>query len=266
MRYRPESAGSRSADADPSADLLRAHLSAVYALSQGSANLFASPLGPFRFAGRQAYLPRFVFFGPHASDESWRLAFFAGFDRRDLRGSHAVLALVQRLALEAATGHGLHLTFYPVVDAAGAFLGAARRALASSHWGRPGSPEVELLEKDIRLQGYHGFVRVETSSSGEDAAVIRICGSVAEHLAPDLEVITTANTDAFPVRFEVGAASSNPGAGPISISDDLPFTPFELTLSIPAGWPDDLHQAAASVLLQRFLWRYRAFQAYGQHL
>jgi len=124
MKFRPQLRGHESADANPSADLLHAHLSAVYALAQNSSHVFASPLGPVRFGARHAYLPRFVFFGPHASDESWRLAFLAGFDRRDLRPAHAVLALVQRLAAQADTGHGLHLTFFPVVDAAGAFLGA----------------------------------------------------------------------------------------------------------------------------------------------
>lgn len=45
-----------------------------------------------------------------------------------------------------------------------------------------------------------------------------------------------------------------------------PFPPFELTLRIPAAWNDLLFRHAALVLLRRFLWRYRAFQSYGQHL
>ena len=50
------------------ADSLRTHLSAVYALSQNSRHVFASPLGPVVVGRRQTYLPRFVFFGPLASD------------------------------------------------------------------------------------------------------------------------------------------------------------------------------------------------------
>ena len=38
------------------------------------------------------------------------------------------------------------------------------------------------------------------------------------------------------------------------------------TLRLPAAWPDEQYQHTVEVLLQRFLWRYRAFQAYGQHL
>ena len=256
----------RQGAADTAADNLRTHLSAVYALAHGSQNVFASPLGPFHFGGSEAYLPRFVFFGPHASEESWRLAFLAGFDQRDLRGSHAALSLIERLERESETGHGLHLTFYPLVDAAGAFLGAPYRGLAACHWGRRQAPEIDLLEKDIRLQGYHGFIRIETASSSEEIAVIRINGASVDHLSPDLEVITTEDTDPFPVRFEADRTVRNAVAGPLSVADDLPFSPFELTLRIPAAWTDELYQRAASVLLQRFVWRYRAFQAYGQHL
>jgi hypothetical protein len=266
MKFRPQLRGDESADANPSADLLHAHLSAVYALAQGSRHVFASPLGPIRFGARHAYLPRFVFFGPHASDESWRLAFLAGFDRRDLRPAHAVLALIQRLAAQAETGHGLHLTFFPLVDAAGAFLGAPDRGLAGHHWGRSPAPEIGLLEKEIRQASYHGFIRVETAPAGEEAATIRLVGAVADHLTPDLELITTEDIEPFPVRFEVGPAGPTPTAGPLSVVDDLAVAPFELDLRIPGSWSDDLYQRAVGVLLQRFLWRYRAFQAYGQNL
>ncbi|HEY5229155.1 MAG TPA: hypothetical protein VIJ19_11480, partial [Opitutaceae bacterium] len=66
------------------ADTLHAELSALYALSQNSPYVFASPVGPVPTVSRAAFLPRFVFFGPHASEESWRLALLAGFDHRDL--------------------------------------------------------------------------------------------------------------------------------------------------------------------------------------
>src|ERR1700685_4270646 len=85
-------------------DALRAELAALYPRSQSSPPLFASPLGPFFAHGRAAYLARFVFFGPHASDDFWRLALLAGFDHRDLRASRALLALASRLADDTAAG------------------------------------------------------------------------------------------------------------------------------------------------------------------
>ena len=245
---------------------LQGHLSAVYALTQNSRHLFASPLGPFQFAGRSGYLPRLVFFGPLASDVAWRIAFLAGFDRHDWRSSHALLALAEQLAEDSERGHGLDVTFFPLVDAAGALLGSPDRALGGRPWKDAQEPELRLLERDARVRRYHGFVRLETGDLGEEVASIRICGAVAELFAPDLALITSEDTDAFPVRFESGLTDGDRNSGPLSFADHLPFTPFELTLRIPGAWPDATYRRVVVNVLQRFLWRYRAFQAYGQNL
>jgi hypothetical protein len=253
------------AEAPRNAVGLRGLIDAVYAAAQSSSHLFASPVGPFPWGTRQLYLPRFVFFGPHASDESWRLACLAGFDRTDLRSSHALLALVEQLSRNADSGHGLDVSFFPVVDAAGFELGTPRRALATESWRHSLEPEIKLLEQDARTRQYHGFVRVETLVGG-DVATVRICGSGAELLASDLALITTEDFAPYAVRFEGGLASGEHPGGPLSLADDLPFTPFELTLQIPAEWPDEAYRDVVVNLLLRFLWRYRAFQAYGQNL
>jgi len=246
------------------ADSLRTDLSALYALSQNSRYVFASPLGPFPAGGRGAYLPRFVFFGPHASDDSWRLAFLAGLDRGDLRSSRALVALATRLAADSETGHALNLSIFPVVDVTGLVKGASRRRLAKARWGPGAAAELRLLEKDARQRGYHGFVRIETGSDAEDMIILRVRGPLAEAQSPDFELVTSEETGTFPVRFEASAGPHRDG--PLSIADDLPVAPFELTLRIPGSWSDDAYQHAAVTLLERFLRRYRAFQAYGQHL
>ncbi|WP_438479132.1 hypothetical protein [Oleiharenicola lentus] len=249
----------------PPADAFRAQLSALYALSQKNHYIFGSPLGPFFHQTRHAYVPRFVFFGPHASDDSWRLAFLAGYDRRDLRASRAMLHLVERLANHAEQGHGLNLSFFPLVDAGGFFLDVPPRALAEQHWGRTRQPEIDLLEKDARLRGYHGFIRIESAAPGDDIITIRVRQPRTLLATPDLELISSEETTPFPVRFECD--SSEPAtAGPLSVADDLPHVPFELVLQVPASWPDDIYHEAVSYILTRFILRYRAFQAYGQHL
>ncbi len=250
----------------PTSPSIQARLSALYSRSQDSPYVFASPIGPFLFEGRSGDLPRLVFFGPEACDDSWRLALLAGFDCRDERSSRALLSLVSGLADQADAGHGLNLSFFPVVDAAGLLFGAPDRRLGSSHWGRGAPPEIGLLEQDARLNGYHGFVRVETTDSSEDVIVIRVRRPPGSALSPDLELITTEETDLLPVRFEADPAGAPVGDGPLSVSDDLPVPPFELTLGLPAAWPEHAYQRAVVVLLKRFLRRYRAFQAYGQHL
>jgi hypothetical protein len=244
---------------------LQARLSALYALSQDSPYVFASPLGPFQFGGRSAYVPRLVFFGPQAADDSWRLSFLAGFDHRDLRASRALLALVAGLAENAEAGHGLNLSFFPLVDVAGLLVGAADRRLATAHWRRASSPEIGLLEKDARGRGYHGFVRIESAAAADDL-VVRVRQPNVRPLSPDLELITSDDAESFPVRFEFIRAGVPATDGPLSVTDDLPVAPFELTLQVPASWPEHDYQRAVVVVLKRFLRRYRAFQAYGQHL
>jgi hypothetical protein len=263
------SPGNSAAAAAPSGaipDPLRADLSALYELSQSSRHVFASPLGPFALGGRQAYLPRFVFFGPNACDDSWRLAFLAGFDHRDLRSSRALVALATRLAADSQTGHALNLSFFPLVDVAGVISGASDRGLASAHWGRGASPEIELLNQDARTRGYHGFVRIETEPVDDELIVLRVRGPFTDLLSPDLELITSEETRSFPIRFEAVSEAGADADGPLSIADDYPVSPFELTLRIPGAWSDEAYQHAAVTLLERFLRRYRAFQAYGQHL
>jgi len=246
-------------------DAFQEHLSALYALSQRNNHVFGSPVGPLYHGGRHAYLPRFVFFGPHATDESWRLAFYANFDRRDLRAGHAVLHLVERLAENSGDGYGLNLSFFPLVDAAGFFLGAPLRDLGRAHWSRSDLPEIRLLEKDARLNGYHGFIQVE-SVDHDDVITVRVREPAGVPLAPDVELISSADIDPFPVRFERASRDIAPAEGPLTVAEDLPAPPFELTLCVPAAWPDDLYHGAIITILNRFIIRYRALQAYGQHL
>jgi len=245
---------------------LQARLSALYALSQDSPYVFASPLGPFHYGGRSAYVPRLVFFGPQACDDSWRLSFLAGFDHRDLRASRALLALVAGLAENADAGHGLSLSFFPLVDVAGLLIDAPYRGLASAHWGTTAAPEIRILEQDARGHGYHGFVRIETAPPPDDLVVIRVRQPITRPLSPDVELISSGETESYPVRFEAVPADVPAKSGPLSITDDLPLAPFELTLRVPAAWADHDYQRAVVVLLKHFLRRYRAFQAHGQHL
>jgi len=253
----------------PAAELsgaFQGRLSALYALSQQNQNLFVSPLGPVYYAHRHAWLPRFVFFGPHATDDSWRLSFLAGFDHRDLRASRALLCVIEQLAANAGSGHGLNLSFFPLIDVAGHWLGARPRALDAANWSLSSAPEINLLEKDARQRGYHGFIRVEATPPGDDVVSVRMREPAGLAPSPDVELISSEDTDPFPVRFERASAGGLISDGPLTMANDLSNQPFELTLRVPRAWPDEIHDRAVVDILMRFILRYRAFQAYGQHL
>ena len=243
---------------------LSERLTSLYALSQRSHYIFGSPLGPLYHKARHLHLPRFVYFGPHTHDESLRLAFFAGFDHRDLNGSFALLHLVERLAIDPDIGQGLNLSFFPLVDAAGVFHGAAARDLVNASWAHSSAPEIDLLQKDARARGYHGFVRIETTT--DDVISARLRGHAEGSEAAGVELISSEDFDPLGVRWEADAANAEPADGPLTLLDDLPFRAFELTLRIPAAWSAYLHREAVSSILKRFILRYRGLQAYSQHL
>lgn len=236
----------------------------LYQLVQHSQQVFGSPLGPFPANGRALYLPRFVYFGSPAAD-ALRLSFLAGWDHRDLRPTLALLRLVEGIARKPDLGHGLHLTFFPLIDVLGLADRPEPRDLAQVDWSRSTAPEIRLLERDARDRGYHGFVQLETAPD-EDVITVRLRAPVPlENVAPALELISSDDVAPFAVRWE----SENPARtlpGPLSIADDLPLSPFELTVRIPAGWPLDLYAEATASILKRFVLRYRGFISYAQHL
>ncbi len=238
-------------------------LTSLYALAQRSQYIFASPLGPFYRQARHYHVPRFVYFGPHTSDESLRLAFHTGFDARDLRGTLALLHLVERLALTPDLGQGLNLSFFPLADVTGLLLHDTQD-LAASSWIAPGVPELALLAADVRSRGYHGFVRIETTAADDDVITVRLRGHSADTLG--VELLNSDDIAPWSVRWQADPVDQTPTDGPLSLSEDLPFQPFELTVGLPAAWSVELHREAATTLLKNFILRYRGFQAYAQHL
>jgi hypothetical protein len=245
-------------DAHP--HILSDYLSKLYVLSQRSDYVFASPIGPFYHRALHLSLPRFVYFGPHTHDESLRLAFLTGFNHQDLRGSLALLQFIEHLVLKPDLGHGLNLSLFPLLDVAGLYHGVQNRHLETENWNHPKAPEIELLGKDARTRGYHGFVRIETAASGSDEITVSLRG-IDE--ASGVELISSEDFDPLPVRWEADAFDTAPTNGPLTLADDLPFRPFELTLRVPAGWPTDLHSTVVSSILKRFVLRYRALQAHS---
>jgi hypothetical protein len=238
-------------------------LTRLYALAQGSPYVFSSPLVPLFRHAFHYHVPRFVYFGPHTSDHSLRLAIHAGFDSADLRGTLALLHFVERLALTAELGHGLDLSVFPLVDVNG-LLGQTSQALAERSWTEPGVPEIDLLARDVRSRAYHGFIRIETTPGDDDAVTVRLRGQFAEGLG--VELLDSADLAPWSVRWTADAFGTAPTDGPLALSDDLPYAPFELTLGLPAAWSAELHREAVTAILKKFIQRHLAYLAYGQHL
>jgi len=238
-------------------------LTALYALSHRSQYIFASPLGPFYRQARHYHLPRFVYFGPNTSDESLRLAFYAGFDAGDLRGTLALLHFVERLALDPRLALGLNLSFFPLANVTG-LLHPGSEDLSDASWAHPPAPEIDLLAKDARGRGYYGFVRVEAAPADDDTVTVRLRGQAGETVG--VEIVSSEDVEPWAVRWLPEPPENAVADGPLSLADDLPFQPFELTLRLPSAWTAEMHREATASILSRFLLRYRGFHAYGRHI
>lgn len=239
-------------------------LSALVEAAPLSDYLFSSPLGPFYSGDTAHYLPHFVYFGPHSSQESLRLALIAGEGRHDLLAARALVTFVERLAQHPELGHSLNLSFFPVANVLRHLGGDEERELSNADWSRADEPEIRLLAQDARLRGYEGFVRVVTSADETPSAWVRKIATEST-AATDVELFNSEDFNPWSVRFEtlgVGGAS----AGPLTLAADLPFAPFEIELALPAHWTQAQADRAIGSLLKRLVVRYRAFHAYGQHL
>ena len=234
---------------------------AFYELAQKADNLFASPTEAFSVGDRIYHLPRFLFFGPNQGSGSIRLALYAGWNGDDVRGSLALLSLIERLIQYPGEAAGYQLVFYPLVNPTGfqdhtpATRGGVR--LETENWATSEAPEIGVLAKEFRLHRIDGWVSLH-STPAHDRIQARVRG-------------LPVNADFFPVergRFRIDwqTDSSPSSEGPFALNGDLPFGSFQLRLDVPAAWPDGLHTQAVAKTVSAFLERYRAAIAYAANL
>jgi len=248
----------------PASDGLSQRLILLEELAQESDYVFGSSLGPFSDGANLHYLPHFVYIGPASSPDTLKLAILAGFGRHDLPATHAVLAYIEGLTQRPDVGHGLNLSLFPLVNVLGLVGGAEERDLSSANWVSSTEPEIRLLRQDSSLRGYQGFVRVVTTADYAPSAWFRSIPSLLAQSA-GVEVFSPADFHPWPVRFET-ALAGKVSSGPLSLAADLPFSPFEIELALPAEWTQLRKDKELAVLLRRLFLSYRAFQGYGQHL
>ena len=245
-----------------------ARLQRLYARSERAPALFASPLGPIVTPGRQHTLPRFHYLSPYGSDETLRVAVYAGYGYYDERSTDAVLHFLERLLLSPDLGDGINLTFFPLVDVLGQISGEVR-GLAAESWLNPASPEIELLARDARQRSYDVYVRLEASpilvGSTDDLVIVRLRGDLAGRFSGlGDEFLNSADFEPFPVRFETEVDAF--ASGPLTLSEDLGRAPLELTIILPDSWTPELYREAVAHIFKQLMLRYRGHQSYGQHI
>ena len=234
---------------------------AFYDLAQKADNLFASPTEAFSVGDRIYHLPRFIFFGRNQSSGPIRLALYAGWNGDDVRGSLALLSLIERLMQNPEAAAGYQLVFYPLINPTGfqdrTPTTRSRVRLEAENWATSEAPEIGVLAKEFRLHRFNGWVSLH-STPAHDRIQARIRG-------------LPVNADFFPLergRFRIDwqTDSAPSSEGPFALNSDLPFGSFQLRLDVPSAWPDGLHAQAVAQTVSAFLERYRAAISYGIHL
>ena len=248
----------------PASGNLPQRLSRLYELSQLSDFLFGSPLGPFHDDAHSHYLPHYAFCGLNSSPDSLRLAFYSGVRQTDSLVTNALLAFVEALHLEQKIGSGLNLAFFPVVNVRALLGGQPALDLSQEHWGRSRATEIQLLAQDAILRGYHGFIRLEGTDSLEPSALVRTVRKPGTS-ASGGDLFSSDDFQPWAVQFE-SVSTGVIESGPLSIVKDLPFTPFEIELSVPRSWSQAHADHALRKVLKRLIHHYRGFQSYALHL
>lgn len=243
---------------------LSQRVSALHESAQKSDHVFASPLGPFRDGTREHYVPRFVYFGPHTSHESVRLAVLAGFGRHDRSAVNALLAFIENLAHAPDIGQSLNVSFFPVTNVLGLAGDAEERDLSDDSWSTPASPELALLRQEILRANYQVFIRITTSADDQPAAWVRSVRSTTAQ-SSDAQVFSSTDFHPWSVTFET-VSSAGAGGSLLSLASQMAFSPLEVELALPADWTQRTADRALAAKLKRLIVHYRAFLAFGQHL
>lgn len=226
----------------PFSDAVLTRLARLAPRAERSQSLFAAPLGPDTHG---LYLPRFVAFGPAASDHDARLSVLAGFAAGDDASSLAAFDFLETATDTPAAIGGVVLDVVPVVN-----RGAGD--LWDASWITGERPELALLEREYRRLAPHAVVQVRTGSGRFPQGAVR-----GDSLAHWLD---QASPSLFAAAWTERAGDHGAPTGLDGLVPDLPFRPLEIQLTL--GHDNAGNAAALRALVQRI----RELLAHAQHL
>ncbi|HLP00907.1 MAG TPA: hypothetical protein VK163_02690 [Opitutaceae bacterium] len=226
----------------PFSDAVLDRLAQLSPRAERSRSLFAAPLGPDEHG---LYLPRYVAFGPNATDSDARLSLLAGFAENDDTASIAAFDLVERAVESPATIGGVVLDVVPVVNRGGGVLW-------SSPWVGAHRPELALLEREYRRLAPHALVQLRSGAPRAPQGAIR--GDSLVHW------LDNATPSLFAAIWREEPRENFVVENIDELVPDLPFRPLEIHLTL--GPDPDGNTAALHAIVQRI----RELLAHAQHL
>jgi murein peptide amidase A len=231
-------------------------------------------LGPFSHSGSEYFLPRCTFAGPNSSDPI-RIGMFGGIHGDEPAGTLAAVEFLRRVAAEPARGENFLLTIYPICNPTG-FEDGTRMSrggpdLNRCFWNNSDSPEVRLIERELREQHFAGLIQLHADDTSDG-----LYGFVRGHTLSEnlLKPALAAAGKILPrnVNAQIDGFGAKDGIiydayeGILAAPAQLQPPPFEIILETPHHAPIDLQVEALVVAMQTVLDEYRQLIAFAANL
>lgn len=254
---------------------LRALFGPLFELAEQCPEIIGSMAGTFTHEGRRYGIPRFLFVGPTTSHEPIRLGLFAGIHGDEPAGCEALVQFLVELAHDTERAVGYDLVVYPVCNPTGYEDGIrtnrAGMDINREFWRSSLSPEVRVLEAELRAHRFDGIITLHSDDTCEGIygyAHGRLLNE--ELLRPALSACECILGRDQRTWIDGFAATESilrdcyPGVLAAPVEQDP--KPFDIIFETPARAPYQSQVSATVAALKSILGEYRRFIAYGQNL
>ena len=241
-----------------------------------SQSLTADSAGFWRTDEGRYWLPRIIFRGSGETGDPYiRLAVFAGIHGDEPEGVSALVDFLHFMEANPFLFRAYRIHIYPLCNPTGfedgTRLSRSGKDLNREFWRGSLEPEVEIIERELRLHRFHGIIALHSDDMSEGLYGFVRGHTLTQHL---LKPALAAAEAALPVNcasiidgfhavngiihsgYE-GILSAPPGAAP---------EPFEVVLESPHSAPSDLQRRAFVLALTEIIREYRRLMSYAANI
>jgi protein MpaA len=248
-------------------------------LVETSRHLLGKSTRNFEIQGEQIQLSRFVWSGPAAGNDPFRLGLFATINGDEPEGALALARLINSLERDPDPARGYVLYLYPVCNPTGfadkTRLSRAGNALNRLFWTGSSAPEVRFLESEIWMQAFHGIINLRSDADSEGLYGFASGSVLSESLLePALQAAETflprnrrRQIEGTPARRGIVYSRLYSGsAGSLGAVPGLQHPPFEIVLTTPRSASIHRQVEAQHAALSAILAEFRYLQAIAQNI
>lgn len=231
-------------------------------------------IGSFAVAGRDYFLPRFVF-SDNSSSEPIRIGIFAAIHGDEPAGALAIAEFLQELARDTELGSDYSIHAYPICNPTG-FEDGTRfsrngRDLNREFWKNSAEFEVQLLENELRTRRFNGIIQLHADDTSDG-----LYGFVRGHTLTEniLRPALLESGKILPrnVNAQIDGFAARDGIiydlyeGVLGAPTKIQPEPFEIVFETPGLAPLDLQVQAFVVALRSILTEYRRLISFAQNI